>query len=299
MIRSREPRAARRWISPRIASSSRACSHWLWAPGSGRSGRATSDGSRRPRSDPAGPTISSISSGRRSRWSSRSTSTIGPYGTPAAPMFTHAPRSTCMPRSRARRIASSTSRLLPTPASPARRRWLERPPWASSRAPAIDRTSASRPTTIGLTRRPLMLPMIGAVTFMPSRDAGTGRADRDGSGVDRGRPARPERPTGRRVPRVGHARHRAGARVAARWPGIRWRSCASLAPLGVASIRPDASIATTTRPAIQGVAYRSRARPLVSDAPAFSPIPPPLGVVAATETPCAESHGANVGSRLR
>ena len=89
-----------------------------------------------------------------SRTASRRSPAIGAYGRPTPPTAMHAPRSTAMPRSWARRETSSEKRVLPTPASPEIRRWVAPLTPTPSRTDAASSNSSDRPTKTGLTLLP-------------------------------------------------------------------------------------------------------------------------------------------------
>ena len=140
--------AASRWITPTTSSSRRAVppspSGVVCSALSGSSSGSTCASSER-----AGPMKASSSSGDVSRMSERNTCASGPNGRPSPPISMQLPARTLAPASLARSAASSTRRVLPTPASPLTSTTAGSPATAASSA-AIERsTSASRPTIPG------------------------------------------------------------------------------------------------------------------------------------------------------
>jgi hypothetical protein len=109
----------RRSMTPRIVSNRRA---WACRSNSGPSaisiGRSTSSGSRRASPRRPGPSRAGTRAGSTDLARVRKASTNGTNGTPRPPNSRHAPTSTRAPRSTACSAKRSSSRVLPTPASP-------------------------------------------------------------------------------------------------------------------------------------------------------------------------------------
>src|SRR4051812_21198152 len=78
---------------------------------------------------------------------------IGANGSPPSGMAGQPPISTVAPSDRASRTNSAMTRVLPTPASPARRTVVASPERAVTSAARRDSSSAARPTNAGLTLR--------------------------------------------------------------------------------------------------------------------------------------------------
>ena len=151
--------SASRWSRPSSASSSRGATTPAGWAGSGAEPRA---GTSRARSPRAPTTASSRRGGIQAAESSRSASTIGRVREAAVADVRARAASTRMPRSAASERRSRTNRDLPTPASPATRRWTGVPARARSSARVAVSSSDARPTRTGLTRRPAMPPIIVA-----------------------------------------------------------------------------------------------------------------------------------------
>ena len=132
-----------------------------WARSSWSTWRPATAGTNRASSGRLGPAASAIRSGSTWRASDRRASTIGPNGRPSSPRATAPPSMTSQSRARTRATASSTRRLLPTPASPPTRTSDGWPSAAKSAAERSVFSSSVRPTKIGLLRRRAMPSMIG------------------------------------------------------------------------------------------------------------------------------------------
>ena len=129
----------------------------------------------------------SRSSGSRS---SRRALAMGANGRPIPPIATQPPWRIRKPRSAARPASSRTNRLLPTPASPAMRRWVESRSATRSRTSSARASWSDRPMKTGLTARPGIAGSYGPSARRPGERVTKTRAG-DGRGARA--PASPER----------------------------------------------------------------------------------------------------------
>ena len=161
--RGRRAAAGRDARRTRTASNVRAWSHSgrRIETGGGCDAGAIS-GRRWPRASLVGPSrTSATSSSPAVRSSPRRASTIGPKGSGVSPRSIAPPSSTNPPAALAARVAWATSRLLPTPASPASSMSEGRPPEAAANVAASRSSSVWRPMNSGLERRPAISMIIG------------------------------------------------------------------------------------------------------------------------------------------
>src|SRR6516225_7134271 len=109
--------------------------------------------------------------------SDRSASASGAYATTPSPTSRQPPASASAPCPRTRPVSSVTSRVLPTPASPATTTVAGEPARARSKAAQSWAASAARPTSTGLETRRATPPIIAepcllTLTTRPGRSGG-------------------------------------------------------------------------------------------------------------------------------
>ena len=160
--------SASRSSTPSSISNSRACAQSMLGPGTTLPGSLARSGTSLASSDRPGPMTDSSTSGSVRLRRPRSASAIGANGSEPSPTTTQPPLSTTAPSASARSPSAATSRVLPTPASPATSTALARPSLASRSAARSRSSSWDRPMSTGLETRDAMSRIMGLSVDMTS-----------------------------------------------------------------------------------------------------------------------------------